>query len=1046
MEKNRKEPKKRSATARQVRPEFIDPQFFKSGVSVLIIDALMLIAGIICLKCAASSFKHDAVPLAFVLFAAGLGLVMAFFYRVDKTGRQFAFTSPEYAGDKIWHTCLKLTAAAGLAMLGTYFLKVNILPAVIAAFTAGLIQVSLIFRERPAGTAASPDRHPEDPAFGFKAISLIMIAAACILYYIAFLNFRNYRIMDAFIYFVLGASLFGFAPAGAGYSQPAGQDKGAVIFDLLFCIFIFACGVFIGTWKMMEIPPGALSDENLSIGMAKTVLESVNMPVVLASPAFNGMTLLHYWMLGIAGRISGMTLEAGKTLSAVTGALELVFVYLIVKELFNRRAAVLASALLSVFFMHVFYSRVSVLWIFVPAFASASFYFFCRAVKYGKTRDYVFSGAILALSMCFYSAGKAAPFVIAAYCLVMLAAKESRAGIKKNIKGLAMLTVAALLVFTPIINYIIHFPGLYFARFAGMSVVKGVPAGINGWQAVIDNIIKNLQMFVTVSADGYGHNLPSKPFFDGFVSFAAFAGAGFLFFTWKREASTFVFSWVFFGLLPGLLSRLGTSVDPYPARMVLGIPAVIITVALGIERLLSKVRSLWPRVFSILTPLAALYFFSWFAVNNIRDYFIVFPSDPHTRVMYNVGQKKQIDHILKNKNEMFLASPFLNRNLYLGTVNGLDGRLSFGDVSVFEPSKVYSTSKMDYGMIGEGIYRRTFGIYREYFEGATLATVYDSDFWRLDDGSPLKKCYGWKNPDKVIKINREIAATCDYDPRVNYVSYVTVDVPHSSMDAAHTLEIKYYKAGVLTGSGLLKDGPAGAGVDCDSAVVSGLIDIPDYRKYSFEIKGAAADIYINRARINGPVMMYKGLARVMIKIPRPAKDGFSLMWKPEGSAGFTPVEGRFFLNSGKLFGLMASYSRGNKIVYKMLEPDIDYRNYANKRRPAEYGVNTGSYDVAWDGFMILPEAGEYEFMLESIYQAKVTIDGLPVFSRADGANAVAQSWKIKLAKGRHRIKVNAAYKYVQYSWDPGSTLRLLYERPGKEMYEPVTYDMLAPGF
>ena len=130
----------------------------------------------------------------------------------------------------------------------------------------------------------------------------------------------------------------------------------------------------------------------------------------------------------------------------------------------------------------------------------------------------------------------------------------------------------------------------------------------------------------------------------------------------------------------------------------------------------------------------------------------------------------------------------------------------------------------------------------------------------------------------------------------------------------------------------------------------------------------------------------------------------------------------------------------------MLEPAIDYRNYADKRRPAEYGANKGGYDVAWDGFITLPETGEYGFMLESIYAAKVSIDGLSVYSRANGLNAAAKSGKIKLARGRHRIKVTAAYTYVQYSWDPGATLRLLYKKPGRDMYEPVTYDVLNPGF
>src|ERR1035437_10425855 len=95
----------------------------------------------------------------------------------------------------------------------------------------------------------------------------------------------------------------------------------------------------------------------------------------------------------------------------------------------------------------------------------------------------------------------------------MLVRKETRMQILANWKNIALMLIAALLMFLPVINYIIHNPHKYFQRMGDVTLLHGFPSNYQEFKAIADNILRNIQMFITVSADGDFCNYSRKPCF-----------------------------------------------------------------------------------------------------------------------------------------------------------------------------------------------------------------------------------------------------------------------------------------------------------------------------------------------------------------------------------------------------------------------------------------------------------------------------------------------------------------------------------------------------
>src|SRR5690606_27829994 len=119
--------------------------------------------------------------------------------------------------------------------------------------------------------------------------------------------------------------------------------------------------------------------------------------------------------------ILGHNLTGLRIFSAVFGTLTVPALYLLARELFDRRTALLAALLLATFPPHIHFSRLGLNNIADPLFGVLALAFLVRGLKRGGLRDYALSGVMLGLTQYFYEGGKLLyPLLFGAWLLLAL--------------------------------------------------------------------------------------------------------------------------------------------------------------------------------------------------------------------------------------------------------------------------------------------------------------------------------------------------------------------------------------------------------------------------------------------------------------------------------------------------------------------------------------------------------------------------------------------------------------------------------------------------
>lgn len=1020
----------------------------------LLYNLSLFLCGFIFLKHSIFLYHKYLIWKFLIFFTLSILFLLSFFYNFINNNEEKSLIPPIYKQESVIFNILKVLIATGFAFLGVFFIKANKVMLATVAYLFLIIQLDLIFKLK-SESIVQIDKNNNNYGINIyiKIFILIAFFISIFLYYFSFISLSKYNIYYTIIYFILGCLFFKFSSLFQCHEIQKLNAKNNIIFDYFYSVFIFIFCLLIFSYKLFDILPSINGDEVLSINMAKKLSKGEIFPVILEQDLYNGMALLYYMFIAWAGKIFGLNLITGRWLSIIVGSLEVLFVYLLIKDIFNRRVAVISTLFLSTFFMQIFYSRIVLQWIWVPAFATFAYYFFFNGLKTGYPLFFILSGLFLSINLGFYSAAKISPFVPIFFIIILLFMKNERNLIISNWRGILLMFLTLLLTFLPIIDYMINFPDKYFKRMGHVSLLHHFPYNFTEWQIFFNNILKNVQMFFTESSNGFFHNIPSKPFLDEYTSILFLIGFAFLLITWKRINYLFVLIWLIFGLIPGFLSKLGLQ-DPYPARTVLAIPALIITISIGLERILSILENLFPKIFKYFSPIIILYFLLIFAFYNLRNYFIIYPKDPHILTYSRYTERLVYDYLTQNSYRKILISYNLSDNALIDmmenfTSDKLQKYVKTTDVSLFQLYDVYDNKK-DVSIIGDGINYKMLQIYKEYFPSTKINIVWDYNFWIFDKNSDIKYCYEWKYPDKTIDINNAFEVFYLYDPYVKFVRMAVAEIPLDDILATYTFNAKFYKNNkIINEKKIVLPFTLHNEEDYDTVILSGLIDIPKYSIYDIKLNYENSQLFIDDKLIKNKIELYKGLHKIRLVIKNKERQQIMLQWKDNNNENMSlqNVENRYIINSDKIYGLLASYKFNDTIFYKQLEPVIDYRYYFFHLRPAFEYAKTHNYcsvnscEIEWNGYLNIEDSNVYSFKFDTLNDSKIIINNNVIYKKEDGIEKIIP---IHLKRGKNLIKVIRHAKYHQYEWFAAHKLRLLYKKHDRREFSPVTYNMLSP--
>jgi 4-amino-4-deoxy-L-arabinose transferase-like glycosyltransferase len=333
---------------------------------------------------------------------------------------------------------------------------------------------------------------------------------------------------------------------------------------------------------------------------------------------------LYFYVVRSTLALVGNTITGLRLSSAVAGTLAVLATYAVVAEVQNRRAALIAAALMTTYHYHIHWSRIGLnnIWdtLWVPAMLAAYVWGWKRRWSGGA----VLAGIALGLAQYFY-AGNKVGILLLAYVMFELWRQErdGRRALVYIGKTLATAAVIAL----PIAMFALRNPEVYFDRsrevfgwtHESMAIDIGEP--VNLWAFLWYQVSRSVGAF-TLVPDITGFYGPGVPLLLGMAAPLFIAGI-----FWAIDQRQFVpVLWIAFTVLLGGIVLNGA---PSSSHLVVSMPAICWLMAAPLDWLMqARRRYLALALIVIIMATDLFFYFAVYVPGKPPDLTLPFPPLP----------------------------------------------------------------------------------------------------------------------------------------------------------------------------------------------------------------------------------------------------------------------------------------------------------------------------------------------------------------------------------------------------------------------------------
>ncbi len=361
--------------------------------------------------------------------------------------------------------------------------------------------------------------------------------------------------------------------------------------EVILVILIVVLGFTLMGYHVERIPPGFHGDEAESGMQALQLLrgEVDN----LFSVGWYHLPMMSFAWHAVSMRIFGETVYGLRMSSVIVGTLILIPFYLLIRLLFNKRTALIATLLLAVSHPFIALNRLGINYTQTALFEVCTFYFLFRGVRSRKWWDLAISGFFMGTGLYLYYASRLIPFIVMGF--VLCTAITDRRLLRTHWRGLAVLWLVALLIFAPMGAYFIQHPWHFMSRTSYVFVF-----GDLGWVetpyprhspvlALLDQAARVLPLF------NYGGDLSGQygyrgPMLDFVTSIFFVLGLGYALGSSHRANLLFLLIWFWGTLIAGGMLTLPA---PFIPRLVGIIPVLSVFAAVAVERTWGLFAETW---------------------------------------------------------------------------------------------------------------------------------------------------------------------------------------------------------------------------------------------------------------------------------------------------------------------------------------------------------------------------------------------------------------------------------------------------------------------
>ncbi len=325
--------------------------------------------------------------------------------------------------------------------------------------------------------------------------------------------------------------------------------------------------------------------------------------------AFLGDPALYLYVVAPFVAALGSTMEAIRLPSALFGTVTIPFLYFQVRDLFGRRAAVIATFLLATSTVHIHFSRLAINVIEVPLFASLSLWLLARGISQRDDRWYVLAGMAGGLGLYFHFGARMIPLILVLVLLGQFAFERS--DWRRWLRGTVLTGIGGLLALSPMITHVIGNPEEFVGHMAERGIwhhwgdlaklfhtVPSNKAGILWWQTQ-----RTFEAFFSRPDPGYGaffYTFMNAPLLGYILSFCALAGLAGLLLRPRDMRARLIVIWF---IIPIIFASILTDTAGQAHRLIHPLVPAIIAAAVAIDQVSQFV---WRRLPRRVAPWVAL--------------------------------------------------------------------------------------------------------------------------------------------------------------------------------------------------------------------------------------------------------------------------------------------------------------------------------------------------------------------------------------------------------------------------------------------------------
>ena len=289
-----------------------------------------------------------------------------------------------------------------------------------------------------------------------------------------------------------------------------------------------------------------------------------------------------YWTVLVATIFqTGLTFQSLKIGTALLGFFTLPFIYLLGKEIANRRAGLLAMAFAGIAYWPNVIGRVGLRFPLYPLFVAPTLYFLLRGLRAQSRNDFILSGLFLGLGLHGYTPFRIVP-VLVVVAILLYTGKHVHTYTRIQVwKNFGLLVFAAFTIFLPLLRYAISNPDEFWFRASSRAIVA------DPLPVFFSNLWNGLLMFNVNDGNIFVNSVAQRPALD-VVTGALFIFGLILLLARRRFTDLVLAAAVLTLILPSVFSLAYPDENPALNRAGGALVPVFVIVGMTLDGLLTR--------------------------------------------------------------------------------------------------------------------------------------------------------------------------------------------------------------------------------------------------------------------------------------------------------------------------------------------------------------------------------------------------------------------------------------------------------------------------